>query len=90
MVDWERAWTQSQANSASPRVTGKLDIGGVDMSQHLSIPMFGKAVVRTSAKVRTGFGKSDYPGSQGGLRKCGCDGSRTEAHRETYGTSTGP
>jgi hypothetical protein len=25
--------------------------------------------MRKKAKVRTGFGKSDYPGSQGGLRK---------------------
>jgi hypothetical protein len=60
------------------------------MSQHLSFTMFGKALLRIPAKVRTGLGKTDRPGSQGGLWKRGCDGSRTEAHRETDGTATGP
>jgi len=41
-------------------------------------------------KVRTGIGKTDLPGSQGGLRKRGDEGSRTEAHRETDGLATVP
>jgi hypothetical protein len=41
---------------------------GVYMSQHLNFTSEGKAV-RVKATVRTGFGKTDYPGSQGGLRK---------------------
>ena len=40
------------------------------MSQHLSFPVFGKAA-GGQAKVRTGLGKSDRPGSQGGLWKRG-------------------
>jgi hypothetical protein len=38
------------------------------MSQHFSFTSEGKAV-RGKATVRTGFGKTDCPGSQGGLRK---------------------
>ena len=38
------------------------------MGQHLNFTSDGKAV-RVKATVRTGFGKSDWPGSQGGLRK---------------------
>jgi hypothetical protein len=38
------------------------------MDQHLSFTSDGK-VVRVRATVRTGFGKTDCPGSQGGLRK---------------------
>jgi hypothetical protein len=38
------------------------------MSQHFSFTFEGKAE-RGKATVRTGFGKSDCPGSQGGLRK---------------------
>ena len=41
---------------------------GVDMGQHLSFT-FNEKAVRVNATVRTGFGKSDCPGSQGGLRK---------------------
>jgi len=40
------------------------------MNHHLSFSGNGKAV-RGKAKVRTGLGKSDRPGSQGGLRKRG-------------------
>ena len=40
------------------------------MNQHLSFIDCGKAV-GGNAKVRTGLGKSDCPGSQGGLRKRG-------------------
>ncbi len=40
------------------------------MSQHLSFLGYGKAE-GGHAKVRTGLGKSDRPGSQGGLRKRG-------------------
>jgi len=49
-------------------LTGKPLEGGVDMSQHLSYTSEGKAV-RVNATVRTGFGKTDCPGSKGGLRK---------------------
>ena len=42
------------------------------------------------AKIRTGLGKTDRPGSQGGLWKRGDYGSRTEAHRETDGFATVP
>ena len=45
---------------------------------------------RGCTKVRTGIGKSDLPGSQGGLWKRGDDGSRTEAQRETAGRATVP
>jgi hypothetical protein len=41
---------------------------GVDMGQHLSFTFKGKTV-RVKATVRTGFGKTDRPGSKGGLRK---------------------
>ena len=41
-------------------------------------------------KVRTGIGKPDLPGSQGGLWKRGDEWSRTEAHRETAGYATVP
>lgn len=42
------------------------------------------------AKVRTGLGKPDRPGSQGGLWKHGDYGSRTEDPRETEGLPTVP
>jgi len=49
-------------------LTGKpLEIG-VYMGWHLSFISYGKAV-RVQATVRTGLGKSDRPGSQGGLKK---------------------
>jgi len=38
------------------------------MIQHLSLTSERKAM-RGKATVRTGFGKTDRPGSQGGLRK---------------------
>jgi hypothetical protein len=40
------------------------------MSQDLSFLDYGKAA-GGYARVRTGFGKTDCPGSQGGLRKRG-------------------
>jgi len=40
----------------------------VHMGRHLSFTSHGKAV-RAQATVRTGLGKSDRPGSQGGLKK---------------------
>ena len=49
-------------------LTGKPLEEGVYMSQHLSLISDGKAA-RIKATVRTGFGKTDCPGSQGGLRK---------------------
>ena len=49
-------------------LTGKPLEDGVYMAQHLNFTSNGKAV-RVDATVRTGFGKSDCPGSQGGLRK---------------------
>jgi len=47
---------------------GKLLREGVYASQRLSFARVGKAC-RGNAEVRTGFGKTDRPGSQGGLRK---------------------
>jgi len=51
-----------------PKFTGKPVEEGVDMCQHLSLTFKGKAV-RVKATVRTEFGKTDRPGSQGGLGK---------------------
>ena len=61
---------------------------GVYVSLHLSLLENGQ-VPDLQAKVRTGLGKSDRPGSQGGLRKRGY-GSRTEVHSESCETTTGP
>lgn len=47
------------------RQTGRV---GVYVSEHLSFACFGKAS-RGKAKVKTGIGKSDLPGLQGGPRK---------------------
>ena len=58
------------------------------MSQNLSFLGYGKAA-GGYAKVRTGLGKSDRPGSQGGFGKRG-HGSRTEVHWETSGLATEP
>jgi hypothetical protein len=49
-------------------LTGKPLEVGVYMGWHLSFTSNGKAV-RGQATVRTGLGKSDRPGSQGGLKK---------------------
>ena len=49
---------------------GKLQCGGVYACQRLSLPLGGKTF-RGNAKVRTGLGKSDRPGSQGGPGKRG-------------------
>jgi hypothetical protein len=49
---------------------GKPKSGGVYMCQHLSITELGQAA-KGKAKVRTGLGKADRPGSQGGLWKRG-------------------
>jgi hypothetical protein len=43
-------------------LTGKPSEEGVDMSQHLNFTSEGKAV-GVNATVRTGFGKTDRPGS---------------------------
>jgi hypothetical protein len=62
----ERAQTQSWGlpvpSRSGTRPACKPDVGGVYMSQHLSFPAFGKAA-GGQAKVRTGLGKSDRPGS---------------------------
>jgi len=55
-------------------VTGKLYDSGVHVSQHLSLKLYRKAFIQkmtSRAETRTGFGKSDCPGSQGGLWKRG-------------------
>ena len=58
----------NQAIKYGSMLTGKpLEIG-VYMGWHLSFISYGKAV-RVQATVRTGLGKSDRPGSQGGLKK---------------------
>jgi len=44
------------------RLARKPTIGGEYMSQHLNLTMLGKAA-GGQAKVRTGLGKSDRPGS---------------------------
>ena len=53
-------------------VTGKLYDSGVYVSWHLSLRFYRKACIRKTiwgAETRTGLGKSNRPGSQGGLRK---------------------
>ncbi len=53
-------------------VTGKLYYIGVYVSRHLSLSLCRKACIRKTiwgAETRTGLGKSDCPGSQGGLWK---------------------
>jgi hypothetical protein len=70
-----RFWDQPEH---SVGVAGTLKLGtsseckpftcGGNMSQHLSLHESGKAS-EGKAKVRTGLGKSDRPGSQGGLWK---------------------
>jgi hypothetical protein len=59
---------KNQAIKDRSRLTGKPLEVGVYMGQHLSFTSNGKAV-RVKATVRTGLGKSDRPGSQGGLKK---------------------
>ena len=49
---------------------GKPTMLGVNVGQHLSIVIAGKAYME-DAMVRTGLGKADFPGSQGGLGKRG-------------------
>jgi len=53
-----------------PMPAGKPQRRGADMSQHLRFLLGGKAA-GVQATVRTGLGKSDRPGSQGGLGKRG-------------------
>jgi len=50
----------------------------------LTRPLMGRFISKNDlrAKVRTGFGKTDRPGSQGGCVKRD-DGSRAEAHSES-------
>ena len=51
--------------------TGKLYDNGVYVSRHLSLRLYRKACIQkmsNRAETRTGFGKPDCPGSQGGRR----------------------
>ena len=67
----------------SPRISRKHHLfNGLSLLENEQVPDL-------QAKVRTGLGKSDRPGSQGGLRKRGY-GSRTEVHGESRETTTGP
>ena len=68
-LDTWRAWTGPRHRSgiavvlkAAPRSACKPSSGGVYMSQHFSLLVFGKAA-DGPARVRTGLGKSDCPGS---------------------------
>lgn len=53
--------------------TGKLNEKGAKMNQRLNLVLCRQAV-EGKASVRTGLGKPDSPGSQGGLRKRGMMG----------------
>ncbi len=66
--------TGKTAMDSQNEVTGKLYDNGVYVSRHLSLRLYRKACIQkmsNRAETRTGFGKPDYPGSQGGLRKRG-------------------
>ena len=66
-----------------PSPTCKPYLRGVDTCQRLSFLIYGKAV-GGQARVRTGFGKSDRPGSQGGPGKRGeMDGAKRARTAET-------
>ena len=59
------AWTQCQEKptpEAGTSPIGKPTVAGVYVGQHLSLAAVGKAA-GGKAKVRTGLGKSDRPGS---------------------------
>jgi len=65
---------------------------GAYVHQRLSFGFDGQACSLTKcvrAEVRTGLGKSDRPGSQGGCEKRDY-GSRIEAQGESTGIATGP
>jgi hypothetical protein len=64
--------TGKTAMDSQDEVTGKLYDSGVYVSRHLSLRLYRKAFnqkISNRAETRTGFGKPDCPGSQGGLRK---------------------
>ncbi len=61
-----RSWTMKEG----PRPACKPQSRGVYVCQHFSFLGSGKAA-GGHARVRTGLGKTDRPGSQGGLRKRG-------------------
>ena len=50
-----------------PSPTGKLQISGVYMRHHLSLLIGRKAVGGSIPRSEPGLGKTDRPGSQGGL-----------------------
>ena len=65
--------------------------GGLNISEWLlSLALSGKATEGLHTKVRTGIGKTNLPGSHGGLWKRGDEGRRIEAHWETDGLATVP
>ena len=73
LVDLGEPRTQNRTNLAikvGSMPVSKLMLRGVNMGQHLSLISDRKAT-GGKARVRTGLGKSDCPGSQGGLRKRG-------------------
>jgi len=52
--------------------TGKLYCDGVYVSRHLNLRLYRKVCIQKTirgAETKTGFGKSDRPGLQGGLWK---------------------
>ncbi len=64
--------TGMNAMDSRNEVTGKLYDNGVYVSWHLNLRLYRKACIRKmiwGTETRTGLGKSDCPGSQGGLRK---------------------
>jgi len=66
--------TGTNAMDSRNEDTGKLYDCGVYVSLHLSLKLYRKAFIQkmsNRAETRTGFGKPDCPGSQGGLRKRG-------------------
>jgi hypothetical protein len=63
--------------------------GGLYPSPVVLTLLSGKTTVGWT-KGRTGYGKTDLPGSQGGLWKRGDEACRTETHWETDGFATVP
>ena len=58
-------------------------------TEHLNSAAIGKVLCAT-AKVRTGFGKSDHPGSQGGLGKRGHGGTVNPLRNRKGGAGNPP
>ena len=58
-------------------------------TEHLNSAAIGKVLCAT-AKVRTGFGKSDHPGSQGGLGKRGQGGTVNPLRNRKGGAGNPP